>query len=113
MTFDRDLKWLQRAVVWACVLNGLMVIRHAWTGAWVAGAQNLVLAATCFVFRRFIYALQVTRDEIRVIEAMMGRQARERTDALADLADLDLDELDVGEIENWPEWPGWPGTPRP
>jgi hypothetical protein len=69
MTFDRDLQWsltASRGFFW---MNLVAAVWNAYLRNWGVAVACVVWAGNCWVWRRLAYSQQVTRDEIRIVEA--------------------------------------------
>ena len=71
MGYDRDLKWWVRAARWLVWANLACAAWSGYRGDWEFAVGTLIWAGNCVVWRRSLRAQQTTRDEMRLLEAVM------------------------------------------
>jgi len=72
MRFDDDLKWARLAARGWLVVNLVLAAAFAYGRHWSNTLAALIWAGNCVVWLRIIYSCQVTRDEIRIVEAVIN-----------------------------------------
>jgi hypothetical protein len=74
MNYDRDLKqtrfWLAFLGLGCIALAGL----NFWFHAWLAGASSLLWATAAFTFVRTVRFVQETRDNARIVSAIIAER---------------------------------------
>ena len=72
MRFDDDLKWARLAARGLLAVNLVLAAAFGYGRQWSNTLATLIWAGNCVVWLRTVYACQVTRDEIRIVEAAIN-----------------------------------------
>jgi len=80
MRFDDDLRWARTAARGLLVVNLGLAAAFGYGRNWSLAVAMLIWAGNCVTWLRTIYSCQVTRDEIRIVEAAIRliHEAEER-----------------------------------